>query len=131
MSATAKSKAANADKKHDGDPKAASLLADVIEDGESMDDGESVDSDSIREQAQRILDTYNERLVKVGQRAFQVRLNIFFTFVIATSVEAEAYDYLQSVEHSVMNDSSVLYNIKDRTSSRLSQISNFQSNISD
>ena len=96
-----------------------------------MDDGESVDSDSIREQAQRILDTYNERLVKVGQRAFQVRLNIFFTFVIATSVEAEAYDYLQSVEHSVMNDSSVLYNIKDRTSSRLSQISNFQSNISD
>ena len=64
----------------------------------------------------------------MGWRSFQMRLNIFFTFVISTSVEAEAYDYLQSVEGSVMNhsdDSSVLVQMQERTSSRMSQISNF------
>ena len=59
----------------------------------------------------------------MGMRSFQMRLNIFFTFVISTSVEAEAYDYLQSVEGSVMNhseDSSVIVQMQERTSSRLS-----------
>ena len=70
------------------------LLSEMIDDGNSFDGGESNDSEEIRDSANRILETYNERLLKVGRRSFQVRLNIFFTFVISTSVEAEAYDYL-------------------------------------
>ena len=51
------------------------------------------------------METYNKRLEKVGQSEFQVRLNIFFTFVRQTSLDAEAYDVLQSVAGSVMNHS--------------------------
>jgi len=62
-----------------------------------------------------------------------VRLNIFFTFVQDTSVEAEPYDFLQSVEGSVMNraDSSVLERMFERTNSHLSQVSGRLSNFSD
>lgn len=65
----------------------------------------SDDSDYIRKQAEQILANYNVRLAKVGFKRFQIRLNIFFTFVQKKSVEAEAYDVLQSVSSSVMNDS--------------------------
>ena len=51
-------------------------------------------SDGIREKARQILATYNMRLGKVGFSEFQIRLNIFFTFVKPTSIEAEPYDYL-------------------------------------
>ena len=90
------------------------LLSEMIDEGNSSDGDNSNDSEFFRESAERILQTYNERLLKVGWRSFQMRLNIFFTFVISTSVEAEAYDYLQSVEGSVMNhsdDSSVLVQV--------------------
>lgn len=66
------------------------------------------------------------RLGKVGYNRFQIRLNIFFTFVQATSVEAEAYDYLQSVDGSVMNDlsdSSFNEKVYERAGSRLSRLS--------
>ena len=70
------------------------LFSELIDDGESHEGGASTDSEDIREEANRILELYRERLLKVGQREFQIRLNIFFTFVVSTSVEAEAYDYL-------------------------------------
>ena len=70
------------------------MLSNKIDDAESVNEGLSNDSESIRDQANHILMTYNARLTKVGARAFQVRLNMFFTFVRNTSVEAEAYDYL-------------------------------------
>ena len=61
---------------------------------EDEEDVNSVGSEGIRERATQILDTYNARLVKVGHSQFQIRLNIFFTFVEASTVEAEPYDYL-------------------------------------
>ena len=58
------------------------IKSDFIEDGVSEDgDNASVDSSDVRERAKSIMRTYNERLVKVGQSQFQIRLNIFFTFV--------------------------------------------------
>jgi len=55
-----------------------------------------------------------------------LRLNIFFSFVKPTSIEAEAYDFLQSVEGSVMNlsddESSIVEKVFERTNT-LSQIS--------
>ena len=98
----------------------------VIEEGESEDEKMSSGSENIRKQAQRILDTYNMRLIKVGRSQFQIRLNMFFNFVQAPSIEAEAYDVLQSVEGSVMNysdSSSYMEKVYDRTSSRISQLS--------
>jgi len=73
------------------------------------------------------------RLGKVGYSQFQIRLNIFFTFVKPTSVEAEPYDYLQSIEGSVMNhsDSSVSERMVDRTESNFTERSNKLSNFSD
>ena len=107
----------------------------AIEDGKSEDEDDLVSNDSqgIRDKAQQIINTYNERLIKVGHRQFQIRLNIFFTFVQASTVEAEPYDHLQSVEGSVMNasDSSVIERMYERTNSRLSQISAFTGTLSD
>ena len=90
-------------------------------------------SDSIRERARQILATYNSRLAKVGYSQFQIRLNIFFTFVKPTSIEAEPYDYLQSVEGSVMNrsDSFASERMMDRTSSNFTDRSQNVSNFSD
>ena len=34
------------------------------------------------------------RLLEEGEKSFQVRLNIFFTFVRDNSVDAEAYDLI-------------------------------------
>ena len=65
----------------------------------------SVLSDQFRQSAVQIMETYNKRLEKVGKNEFQIRLNLFFTFVRQTSMEAEAYDVLQSVAGSVMNHS--------------------------
>ncbi len=107
----------------------------AIEDGKSEDEDDLVSNDSqgVREKAEQIINTYNERLIKVGHRQFQIRLNIFFTFVQASTVEAEPYDHLQSVEGSVMNasDSSVIERMYERTNSRLSQISAFTGTLSD
>ena len=105
----------------------------LIDPGVSFEDEQRLDkisseSEEIREKAMKILETYNIRLNKVGANPFQIRLNIFFTFVKKTSVEAEAYDYLQSVEGSVMNhsdDDDIIERVYERTSSRLSAISNF------
>ena len=90
-------------------------------------------SDTIREKAQQILATYNQRLAKVGHSEFQIRLNIFFSFVKPTSVEAEPYDYLQSVEGSVMNrsDSDISERMLDRTPSNFSERSRSVSHFSD
>ena len=65
-------------------------LEPLIEDGDS-DDGRS-SSDEIRETAEQALLTYNSRLAKIGHSAFQVRLNIFFTFVVHDSVKIDDYD---------------------------------------
>ena len=70
--------------------------------------GDSVNSDEIRERAREILALYNARLKEEGEKSFQVRLNIFFTFVRDNSVEAEAYDMIQSVDGSVMNHDSII-----------------------
>lgn len=56
---------------------------------------------------------YETRLKEEGEKSFQVRLNIFFTFVRDNSVEAEAYDMIQSVEGSVMNHDSVIIEMDD------------------
>ena len=56
--------------------------------------GDSVNSDEIRDSAKQILQIYNTRLKEEGEKSFQVRLNIFFTFVRDNSVEAEAYDMI-------------------------------------
>lgn len=72
------------DSSHNGGVGAAGLLKSdfAIEDGVSEDgDNASVDSSDVRERAKSIMRTYNERLVKVGLSQFQIRLNIFFTFV--------------------------------------------------
>lgn len=61
------------------------------------------ESQEIQDEARKILETYHRRLNSVGYNKFQLRLNLFFTFVRDKSVEAEAYDFLQSVEGSVMN----------------------------
>ena len=50
-----------------------------------------------------------------GEKSFQVRLNIFFTFVRDNSVEAEAYDLIQSVEGSVMNHDSIVMEDDERS----------------
>ena len=55
---------------------------------------DSVNSDEVRERAKEILKIYNTRLKEEGEKSFQVRLNIFFTFVRDNSVEAEAYDMI-------------------------------------
>ena len=88
---------------------------------------ESTESMGIRTRADEILKTYQQRLQKVGKSRFQLRLNLFFSFVKPTSIEAEAYDYLQSVEGSVMNrsdsdDDSIIEKVFSRTQT-LSQIS--------
>ena len=51
-------------KNEDGDN--GGLLSEMIDDGSSLDGGLSNDSEGIREIATRILETYNERLLKVG-----------------------------------------------------------------
>ena len=65
----------------------------------------SSDSVDFRDKAEKVLETYNKRLEKVGYNRFQIRLNLFFTFVQNTSVQPEDYDQLQSVEGSIMNGS--------------------------
>ena len=91
------------------------------------------EAESIREEARQILETYNVRLKKVGYSQFQIRLNIFFTFVVHTSVEADAYDQLQSAEASVMDNDEIEERDYSRTNSNLSQFdkSNFNSHLSD
>lgn len=46
------------------------MLSELIDDAESVNEGQSTDSEGIRDLAKRILENYNARLVKVGQRAF-------------------------------------------------------------
>ena len=95
-----------------------------------LDCGDSVNSDEIRERAREIIAIYNARLKEEGEKSFQVRLNIFFTFVRDNSVEAEAYDLIQSVEGSVMNHDSIIIEEDDeessysRNSSRTGSINN-------
>ena len=91
------------------------------------------EAESIREEARQILETYNVRLKKVGYSQFQIRLNIFFTFVVHTSVEADAYDQLQSAEASVMDNDEIEERDYERTCSNISQFdkSNFNSQLSD
>ena len=88
---------------------------------------ESTESMSIRHRAEEIYETYQTRLKRVGKARFQQRLNLFFSFVKPTSIEAEAYDFLQSVEGSVMNRSDdSAHSIMEKVFSRsqtLSQIS--------
>ena len=102
------------------------IVEDRNEDVGSVSSGGSNDSENIRKQAEKILQTYQTRLKKVGKQRFQLRLNIFFSFVMPTSIEAEAYDYIQSVEGSVMNysddGSSIVERVYERTNT-LSQIS--------
>ena len=95
-----------------------------------LEHGDSVNSDEVRERAREILAIYNARLKEEGEKSFQVRLNIFFTFVKDNSVEAEAYDMIQSVDGSVMNHESVIIEEDDeesaysRSSSRTGSINN-------
>ena len=95
--------------------------------------GRGSEAESIREEARQILETYNVRLKKVGYSQFQIRLNIFFTFVVHTSVEADAYDQLQSAEGSVMDNDEIEERDYSRTNSMISQFdkSNFNSHLSD
>ena len=64
----------------------------VASDNEGDNEKISESSDGIRKHARQILETYEFRLKKVGSAPFQIRLNIFFTFVRHASMEADVYD---------------------------------------
>ena len=66
----------------------------VADDNEADNEKVSESSDGIRKHAKQILETYNFRLKKVGSAPFQIRLNIFLTFVKHASLEADVYDQL-------------------------------------
>ena len=70
-----------------------STIDDFIKDTKK-DGPKSMTSDEIRDQAKEILKIYNARLNEVGEKSFQIRLNVFFTFVRDNSVDAEAYDMI-------------------------------------
>ena len=46
------------------------MLSELIDEAESVTERSSTDSDSIREEAKQILNNYNLRLYKVGEKAF-------------------------------------------------------------
>ena len=97
-------------------PSGRSDIDEFIKESKEVDHSDGEDGEEVRERAREILRIYNGRLKEEGEKSFQVRLNIFFTFVRDNSVEAEAYDMIQSVEGSVLNHDSVIIEEDDADS---------------